>query len=68
MRHLEPVEGYHHIWIQDKHNDEHYPLGWYFNDETEDLHGPFATLDECKASFDCYCKQLAAQPPHKESP
>ena len=27
---------------------EDYEAGWYFSDEAEQLHGPFATIEECR--------------------
>lgn len=35
-----------------------YLAGWYFSDETEDLHGPFGTMLEAQTAFQDYLKTL----------
>lgn len=35
-----------------------YPKGWYFSDETEQLNGPFGTLEEAEKIFIAYCERL----------
>lgn len=32
--------------------------GWYFLDETEDMHGPFGTFEETVELFNKYCEVL----------
>jgi len=32
-----------HIWLNSECNDPEYGIGWYFEDETAGLNGPFET-------------------------
>lgn len=45
---------YEHIYLNNTDSDK-YLKGWYFCDETEDLNGPFSTLEECEEIFKKYC-------------
>ena len=36
----------------------HYPPGWYFYDEEEDLYGPFLSEDHAKRGLQAYIQQL----------
>ena len=43
----------------------HYKEGeWYFQDETETLHGPHKNQKECWKAFVEYCKSLGPEPEH----
>lgn len=49
-------EGVKHEHIYLVHEDTEVCLkGWYFCDETEDLHGPFGTLEICEELLKKYC-------------
>lgn len=49
-----------HIWeIKD---DEFTPDGWYHSDETEDLHGPFKTVEQAERELELYCMWLDKGP------
>lgn len=37
--------------------------GWYFSDETEDVHGPYATREAAIREFERYCDWLMNAPP-----
>jgi len=37
---------------------EGYSPGWYFNDETAELHGPFRSLEETFSQLDRYVRWL----------
>lgn len=50
-----------HIWLCE--NDELgeyevHPKGWYFSDETSDVHGPFNTIEEARAALELYSKNI----------
>ena len=40
-----------------------FPEGWYFEDETSDLHGPFKSMDEAEAGMMVYCEQVLGSKP-----
>jgi hypothetical protein len=49
------------IHFRDKdflYKDYHWPPGWYFYDEEEDLYGPFLSEDQTKVALKLYLKQL----------
>jgi len=33
---------------------------WYFSDETEDIHGPFSTFNECKENLERYMNFISS--------
>lgn len=49
-----------HLFQEDKYENGKvaFEKGWYFSDETADLHGPFSTIEETKELYEHYIKQL----------
>ena len=62
-----PLQYYHESWwkVQDepiwylagKDPGSDLSVGWYFNDETEDLNGPFDTRDTAELMLKKYCEE-----------
>ena len=60
-----PLLYYHESWWKVKDAaiwylagaDPEYRVGWYFNDETDYLDGPYETRAEAEAAFEKYCEQ-----------
>jgi len=49
------IESHIHVL---KENTPDYEPGFYFSDETGDLHGPVSTLEEAKANLKMYAENL----------
>jgi hypothetical protein len=45
-----------HIYLV--RNSTRYKTGWYFSDESQQLNGPFETIEECRKVFKAYCEEL----------
>lgn len=39
----------------------HYEVGYYFNDEVEDMHGPFETIEETRELLNKYVEDLFSE-------
>jgi hypothetical protein len=62
-----PLRHYHDSWwkVEDepiwylagKDLASELKVGWYFNDETEDLNGPFDTRDTAELMLKKYCEE-----------
>lgn len=50
----------HYRAIEFLYRNHHYPPGWYFYDEEEDLYGPFLNHAHCEAGLKLYLNQLMA--------
>lgn len=47
------------IWrVEEGEEGNSFAPGWYFEDETEDLHGPYATEEEAQEQLRRYCETL----------
>lgn len=45
------------VLIESPEGSDKYPIGWYFCDEVEQLHGPFNTFEETVELFKSYCTE-----------
>lgn len=48
--------------------DDRFHLGWYFSDETSELHGPFSTIEETRTLLNNYVKSLEEESEELECP
>lgn len=45
------------IELKEPHPDGHVP-GWYFHDESGDLHGPYPSREKALEEIEIYCEWL----------
>lgn len=48
----------HYMSSEFLYRNVHYPAGWYFYDEEEDLYGPFDSKLQTEIGWMIYCDQL----------
>ena len=52
---------YPHIYLLMQEDNGLLP-GWYFEDITQDMNGPFSTFEEVFSAFEEYCNWLCSGP------